>query len=159
MLPKELLTDPSPSLSILVLLGMSRGSFNKFSSCTTAEDGTKTAKGNLVTFGTDGSFTIKVCTFTGTPDELGAYTWTMVGGNTTSGTYIYDGLDMQMTSNGTSRTVKMPKNSESSTLIAASGLEQIMASGSPDGTVGQTMRKASGTDDASLCALVATIFV
>lgn len=134
------------------------GSWLYFSSMTTAEDGTKTALGNVVTFTSDGSFAITAYTFTGTVAEDSTVTWTCSAGSSTSGTYIYDGTDMVMTSNGVARTVKMPKNTESGSLINASGLEQIMASGNPDGTVGQTMRKASATDDASLCAQVATIF-
>lgn len=134
------------------------GSWLYFSSVTTAEDGSKTALGNMITFTAEGNFTITVYTFTATPGEDSTLTWTSTAGGSTSGTYVYDGTDMVMTSNGVSRTVKMPVNSESSSMIAASGLEQIMASGSPDGTVGQTMRKASATDDASLCAMVASIF-
>ena len=134
------------------------GSWLYFSSCVTAEDGTKTALGNLVTFGSDGSFSITAYTFTSTLDENGVPTWTAAAGNTANGTYIYDGTDMIMTC-GSTLTVKMPKNSESPDMIAASGLDQIMYSGKPDGTVGQTMRKVAATDDASLCSFVATIFV
>lgn len=134
------------------------GSWLYFSSMTTAEDGTKTALGNLVTFTSDGNFTITVYTFTGTVGEDETVTWSCTTGSPTSGTFIYDGTDNIMTSNGVSRTVKMPKNTDSSSMINATGLEQIMASGSPDGTVSQTMRKVSGTDNDSLCAFVASIF-
>lgn len=134
------------------------GSWLYFSGMTTAEDGSKTALGNLVTFTSDGNFTITVYTFTAAVNEDATLTWTCTTGSSTSGTYVYDGTDNIMTSNGVSRTVRMPKNGDSSSMINASGLEQIMASGSPDGTLSQTMRKASATDNDSLCAMVASIF-
>lgn len=156
--PQEIYDKNNTPVSDPEAVAWLTGSWLYFSGMTTAEDGSKTALGNLVTFTADGSFTITVYTFTATPAEDGTLTWTCTTGSSTSGTYIYDGTDNIMTSNGVSRTVKMPKNSDSSSMINASGLEQIMASGSPDGTLSQTMRKASATDDASLCALVATIF-
>ncbi len=134
------------------------GSWLYFSSCATAEDGSKTALGNLLTIGSDGSFSVTAYTFKSQVGEDGTPVWSATAGSTANGTYIYDGTDMIMTC-GSTLTVKMPKNSEASDLIAASGLEQIMYSGAPDGTVGQTMRRAAATDDASLCSLVATIFV
>lgn len=133
------------------------GSWLYFSSSVSGEDGSKTVLGNLVTFGSDGSFSITVYTFKSQPDENGTPIWTATTGKSASGTYIYDGTEMTMTC-GSTLTVKMPKNSESSNLIAASGLDQIMYSGAPDGTTSQTMHRATGTDDGSLCSLVATIF-
>lgn len=131
------------------------GSWLYFSSYTTAEDGSRTALGNVVTFSTDGSFVITAYKFTATADENGVLTWTAEKtGGSASGTYIYDGTEMHMTGTSETRTVTIPQGGET---VSASGLDKIMSS-APDGTMNQTMYKLAGTDDGSLLAKLTEIF-
>ncbi len=127
------------------------GAWLYFTQHSVDENGNHTAKGNVLTFTSEGSFTMQTYTFTATVGENEVLTWTATAEGSNSGTYIYDGTNMIFTGNSTA-TVKMPQGG---TVIYATGLEQL---GGHDGVQPQTMYIAYSTDAATLCAIAATTF-
>ena len=122
-----------------------------FTQHSVAEDGSHTAKGNVLTFNSDGTFSLQSFTFTATVGENEVLTWTATGGSSNSGTFVYDGTDMTLTGSSTA-TVYMPQGG---TQISASGLDKL---GGHDGVQPQTLYKVTGTDSATLCNIAQIIF-
>lgn len=127
------------------------GSWLYFTSHAADDFGTHSAKGNVLTFNTDGSFTMQSFVFTGSVGENEVLTWTATAEGSNSGTFVYDGTDMILTGSSTA-TIYMPKGSDQ---INASGLDKL---GGHDGQQAQTLYKVSGTDSATLCNIAAIIF-
>lgn len=127
------------------------GSWLYFTSHVANGDGTHSATGKVLTFNTDGSFTLQSFTFTAQIGENEALTWSATGGSSNSGTFVYDGTDMILTGSSTA-TVRMPKGGEQ---INASGLDKL---GGHDGIQVQTLYKVYGTDSTTLCNIAQIIF-
>lgn len=127
------------------------GSWLYFTQHSVDGSGNHTAKGNVLTFNADGSFTMQTFVFTANVGENEQLFWTATAEGSNIGTFIYDGTDMIMTGSSTA-TIRMPKSSNQ---ISASGLDKL---GGHDGVQAQILYKLTGTDAATLCALAATIF-
>ena len=127
------------------------GSWVYFTKHSVDENGNHTAKGNVLTFNSEGGFTMQTYSFTATVGENEVLTWTATAEGSNNGTYVYDGTNMVFTGNSTV-TVKMPQGG---TVIYATGLDQL---GGHDGVQAQTMYIAYNTDSSTLCTIAANTF-
>ena len=127
------------------------GSWLYFTQHTVNADGSHSAKGKVLTFGTDGSFTLQSFTFVANVGENEVLTWTATAEDSNNGTFIYNGTEMTLTGSSTA-VIRMPKGGEQ---ISASGLEKL---GGHDGVQTQTLYKVYGTDSATLCNVAAIVF-